>query len=815
MEMCKIRLFLIYLITKSLFFMKYTSIILVIFTCLLNFNLFGQSSRLYKFGVDSVQIFVTPSLTNGYYLPADISNLNKPLYAEPFTTDVLFPTLAQDIYQDAGNFPNTIFGGDNPGVLGWGFTATSTIINDTFTSLDFPILLEADFFNRSSFGNYNESYFWLGNTNYTNFNPSTSILPSADVQQGIIIGGLPERSIISHGRNFLLPSIALLNKTHNFANYNKWYKLKVILDVTEDGRLVIYNIFMDDNCVLSDPIIVEKSDDINLNSFKLAICVDDFAKEFSVTKNVRLFELPDVVVCENGDLSLSSDFDQDLCLDFNYFWNLPGSNIGSSTISAPSNVKYNNSGNYESSLTLTNGNFSKVIPFNVKVESSFQQVLTRQLCVNDSIYFNNQWIYNSGLYQQVLTSQNGCDSTITLDVIFQDTVSSISQIKLCQGDSLLINGQWIYEDGNFNVLSINANGCDSISSIIVDLIPQVGIFDTINLCKGDSVFINNNWYFAAQDVTYFDLNSFCPISITSTIESLPSYSFIDNISICPNDSIFYKGSWISEDGSFSFNYKTNLGCDSVFILNTVQIPFPDEPISMVDCDSGIYELTVDTDINWSFAWSNGSLSNPIIFEDDTTASILYTHNDVGCLVNYNIDLPSIPFDYEVPFFSDTIVYPGKPLKYTVDLDGNFWSLDWYRSGNLNCEGCFEHMIQTQSASEMDLIFTHISGCAYYRNFSIDIDATQDLYIPNIFEPESSSGNDKWKVYIPECFMIEMVRIYDRWGNLVYIIENPSVIEWDGTYRGRYLEQGVFTYLISYTDPAFAPKIKSGDVTLIR
>ena len=64
-------------------------------------------------------------------------------------------------------------------------------------------------------------------------------------------------------------------------------------------------------------------------------------------------------------------------------------------------------------------------------------------------------------------------------------------------------------------------------------------------------------------------------------------------------------------------------------------------------------------------------------------------------------------------------------------------------------------------------------------------------------------------------MIEMVRIYDRWGNLVYIIENPSVIEWDGTYRGRYLEQGVFTYLITYRDPAFAQKIKSGDVTLIR
>ena len=460
-------------------------------------------------------------------------------------------------------------------------------------------------------------------------------------------------------------------------------------------------------------------------------------------------------------------------------------------------------------------NCPKQIFASVLIKPLFNQFYEVKTCSNDSIFFNNQWIYNAGLYQQVLTSQDGCDSTITLDVIFIDTIKTVSQIQLCQGDSLLINGQWIYEGGDFNEYSTSANGCDSLATIIVDLIPQVGIFDTINVCQGDSVLINNSWYFDAQDVTYFDLNSFCPISVTSTIESLPSYSFIDNISICPNDSIFYKGSWISSEGSFSFNYKTNLGCDSVFILNTVQIPLPDEPISLVDCDSGIYELTVDTETNWSFTWSNGSLSNPTIFSDDTTASIFYTHNDIGCLVDYNIDLPSIPFDGEVPFFGDTIVYPGKPLKYMVDLDGKFWSLDWYRDGNLNCEGCFEHMIQTQSPSNIDLVFTHISGCAYYRNFSIDIDATQDLYIPNIFAPESTTGNDKWRIYIPECFTIQMVNIYDRWGNLVYITENPSVIEWDGTYRGKYLEQGVYAYLITYTDPAFVQKMKSGDVTLIR
>ncbi len=462
--------------------MKYISIFLVAVAINLSLNLNAQFTKEYKFDSDSVQVFELPSTVNGYYLPPNISGLNKPLYAEPFATNVSFPTLAQDIYPDAGNFANTIFGGDEPGVLGFGFTSTTTIINETYSTHDFPIILEADFFNRSSFGNYNESYFWLGNSNYTNFNPSNSILPTADVQQGIIIGGLPERSIISHARNFLLPSIALINTTHNFASYNQWYKLKVILDVTEDGRLVIYSIFVDDNCVMSDPIIVEKFDDLNLNSFKLAICVDDFAKEFKVTKNARLFELPDVVVCENGSISFSSDFEQDLCIDFNYLWDLPGSDVGSSTINNPSNINYSTSGKFESSLTFSNGNFSRIIPFKVEVESSFAQIITRQLCPNDSIFFNYQWLSQPGIYEEVLTLASGCDSITTLDLTFSDSIKTSLDFLICIGDTIKVGLEIYTTQGNFVQNLTSALGCDSTLFITIGLINEDLIYD-FNKCS--------------------------------------------------------------------------------------------------------------------------------------------------------------------------------------------------------------------------------------------------------------------------------------------------------------------------------------------
>ena len=176
---------------------------------LLSNILIAQTTKEYIFSADSVHIFQTPNPVNSFYLPYDITGIKKPMYAEPFCNDVTFPFVAKNIYTPAGNYSQTIFGGEEPFGYGWGYTAVPVIINENFSVADFPIILEGDFFNRSSDGSYNESYFWIGNSNYTHFNPSNSVLPTPNVQQGIAIGGLPSRSIISNGGSYLKTPIKL------------------------------------------------------------------------------------------------------------------------------------------------------------------------------------------------------------------------------------------------------------------------------------------------------------------------------------------------------------------------------------------------------------------------------------------------------------------------------------------------------------------------------------------------------------------------------------------------------------------------------
>jgi len=64
-----------------------------------------------------------------------------------------------------------------------------------------------------------------------------------------------------------------------------------------------------------------------------------------------------------------------------------------------------------------------------------------------------------------------------------------------------------------------------------------------------------------------------------------------------------------------------------------------------------------------------------------------------------------------------------------------------------------------------------------------------------------------------------MQIFSRWGELLYSekepISNDPQEGWDGTYEGKYVEQGVYVYyfLIEYDD-GYQEKIV-GDLTIAR
>ena len=131
--------------------------------------------------------------------------------------------------------------------------------------------------------------------------------------------------------------------------------------------------------------------------------------------------------------------------------------------------------------------YSDTTVVNVTTNSYFSHT---SICQGDSIYFNGQWIKNSGFYSETFEGDDGCDSIVNLHVSVTQAVDSTFERKLCEGDSILFNGKYYQEEGSYSdtVTSV-LTGCDSIVTMDLSIIdmPDIEVTATPSVIfEGDS-----------------------------------------------------------------------------------------------------------------------------------------------------------------------------------------------------------------------------------------------------------------------------------------------------------------------------------------
>lgn len=95
-----------------------------------------------------------------------------------------------------------------------------------------------------------------------------------------------------------------------------------------------------------------------------------------------------------------------------------------------------------------------------------------------------------------------------------------------------------------------------------------------------------------------------------------------------------------------------------------------------------------------------------------------------------------------------------------------------------------------------------------------------IFIPNIFSPNGDGINDQFYVQTnPEVTGINVMRIFDRWGNIVFekfnFLPNNADAGWDGTFNGKPMNPEVYTYWVEMSTTRGKDIVKAGDVTLVR
>lgn len=109
---------------------------------------------------------------------------------------------------------------------------------------------------------------------------------------------------------------------------------------------------------------------------------------------------------------------------------------------------------------------------------------------------------------------------------------------------------------------------------------------------------------------------------------------------------------------------------------------------------------------------------------------------------------------------------------------------------------------------------------FSQSVCFDIDQCNPYRLPNIFSPNNDGYNDLFTPFHPyDLVESAHIRIYNRWGNLVFQTEDPE-IRWNGKDRitGKDCADGVYYYvcdLREYTLAGIRIRSLKGSVTIVR
>ena len=157
------------------------------------------------------------------------------------------------------------------------------------------------------------------------------------------------------------------------------------------------------------------------------------------------------------------------------------------------------------------------------------------------------------------------------------TYGTVDTSAICQGDSLMIFGQYEYFTGTYTDTLTNVEGCDSLLSKELLVHFSGTIFQPVqNICFGDSLLIFNDYqsssgFYYDTIQTIFGCDSVLGIELI--VDPVVSNNF-PQTDICQNDSTQIFGTYQSTAGLYYDTLQTTQGCDSIITQELIVNPLP-------------------------------------------------------------------------------------------------------------------------------------------------------------------------------------------------------------------------------------------------
>ena len=102
-----------------------------------------------------------------------------------------------------------------------------------------------------------------------------------------------------------------------------------------------------------------------------------------------------------------------------------------------------------------------MVTLNLTVNPVVTLLRSASVCYGGSYSFNGQIYSQSGSYRDTLTAVTGCDSIVILTLTVQPLITSQVSASICSGDAYSFNGRLLNVAGIYHDTLTTGNGCDS------------------------------------------------------------------------------------------------------------------------------------------------------------------------------------------------------------------------------------------------------------------------------------------------------------------------------------------------------------------
>jgi gliding motility-associated-like protein len=127
------------------------------------------------------------------------------------------------------------------------------------------------------------------------------------------------------------------------------------------------------------------------------------------------------------------------------------------------------------------------------------------------------------------------------------------------------------------------------------------------------------------------------------------------------------------------------------------------------------------------------------------------------------------------------------------------SINWYPPDSLSCQDCINPYASPVTDTYYTLYTFSKDGCPDSVKIFVRVLKDKRLWAPNVFSPNGDAINDKFKIFGTEQVVeVNRLQIFSRWGELIYenfnFDINDATIGWNGEFKGKPMNPGVFVYL---------------------